>query len=121
MVQRKLQNCSICTLSSVSLRTGTVNRSPYNTTKGAIVSLTKSMAMELAQYNIRCNTVIPGSIRTEMVMKNRTPEELQQRVQASVPLCRVGEPEEVANLLLFLASAESSYMTGQAVEITGGM
>ncbi|KAI8491562.1 hypothetical protein Bbelb_307620 [Branchiostoma belcheri] len=121
MVQRKLQNCSICTLSSVSLRTGTANRSPYNTTKGAIVSLTKSMAIELAQYNIRCNTVIPGSIRTEMVMKNRTPEELQQRILASVPLCRVGEPEEVANLILFLASSESSYMTGQAVEITGGM
>eukprot|EP00058_Branchiostoma_floridae_P003330 XP_002588818.1 hypothetical protein BRAFLDRAFT_125625 [Branchiostoma floridae] len=74
----------------------------------------------ILRYNIRCNTVVPGSISTEMVRKNRTPEELQQRIQA-IPLQRVGEPEEVANLVLFLATSESSYMTGQAVEITGGM
>ncbi|XP_035685423.1 estradiol 17-beta-dehydrogenase 8-like [Branchiostoma floridae] len=149
MVERKLQNCSICTFSSFSRRLGTANRSPYNTTKGAVMALTKSMAVELAQYNIRCNTVVPGSISTEMVRKNRTPEELQQRIQA-IPLQRVGEPEgnflliihviissyhitapspnptaghlvEVANLVLFLSSSEGSYMTGQAVEITGGL
>lgn len=92
----------------------------YCASKGGIVAITEAMALELAPYNIRVNAVSPGVIETPMIDPLKTDSKTIEGVLARVPMRRVGKPEEVSNLVLFLASDASSYMTGSDVVIDGG-
>jgi len=92
----------------------------YCASKGGIVAMTEAMALELAPYNIRVNAVAPGAIDTPMIDPLKVDPKTMEGTLARVPLHRVGEPEEVSNLVLFLASDASSYMTGSTVVIDGG-
>lgn len=89
----------------------------YPASKFAVNGMTKSLARELGRDNIRVNAVLPGVTRTDMVAA--LPEEMVARVSASIPLGRVGEPEEVANAFVFLASDKASYITGALLSVDG--
>jgi 3-oxoacyl-[acyl-carrier protein] reductase/7-alpha-hydroxysteroid dehydrogenase len=91
----------------------------YPTSKFAVNGLTLSLARELGPDNIRVNAVAPGVTRTDMLAS--LPEEMVARVSAPIPLRRVGEPEEVANAFLFLASDMASYVTGEVLSVDGAM
>jgi NAD(P)-dependent dehydrogenase (short-subunit alcohol dehydrogenase family) len=92
----------------------------YACTKAAILSLTKTLALEWARHNIRVNAIIPGVSFTAQPLENTTPEELIERGKKTIPLGRVGYPEDMAGLAAFLASSDASYMTGQGVAMNGG-
>ena len=92
----------------------------YCASKGGIAGMTEAMALELAPHNIRVNTISPGMIETPMIDSIKSDPKAMQGLLARVPMRRVGKPEEVSNLVLFLASDTSSYMTGSVVVIDGG-
>ncbi|MEK0153853.1 3-oxoacyl-ACP reductase FabG [Arthrobacter oryzae] len=118
-VMRKLGTAgSIINVSSISGKVGMPGQTNYSAAKAGIVGLTKAAAKELGFAGIRVNAIQPGIIRTEMVESLR-PDVLEKKL-AEIPLSRFGEPEEVASVVLFLASGMSSYMTGTVLEITGG-
>ena len=106
----------IYTISMVSLY-GQPSGVGYPTSKFAVNGMTRSLARELGRDNIRVNAVAPGVTRTDMVAK--LPQEIVQRVCAPIPLGRMGEPEEVANAFLFLASDLASYITGEILQVDG--
>ena len=108
----------IVLLSSIAAERGGRGHANYVASKGAINSLTKSMAVELAPRNIRVNAVAPGIIVTELTsrIRNYSPDDLKKQI----PLARLGEPEDVARAVRFLASADASYITGQVLSVTGG-
>ncbi len=89
----------------------------YQTSKFAVNGMTKSLARELGRSGIRVNAVAPGVTRTAMVAA--LPAEIVERISAPIPLGRIGEPEEVANVFLFLASDLSSYVTGTVISVDG--
>ena len=99
---------------------GAVKGIGYASSKGAILSFTKTIAMEWAKHNIRCNSIVPGVSFTAQPLEATNPEELLERGRQSIPLGRVGFPEDMAGLAAFLVSADASYMTGQAVAMNGG-
>lgn len=109
----------IVNVSSISGLRGDVGRSIYGMTKAALASLTQSLAAEVGRAGIRVNAVAPGFIDTDM-MGAMTQEVINQNVAQS-RLGRMGKPEEVAKLVAYLASDDSSYMTGEVVRITGGL
>jgi NAD(P)-dependent dehydrogenase (short-subunit alcohol dehydrogenase family) len=119
--------CSIVNIGSRSALVGRAHRIGYAAAKAGAVSLTKSIAMYCAEqdYNIRCNIIMPSTIRTDIWKPlledadNLNDERLNQ-VIAQIPLKRLGKPEEVANVILFLASDESSYITGSEILVDGG-
>ena len=92
----------------------------YCASKGGIVAMTETLALELAPYNIRVNAIAPGAIETPMIDPLKTDPKMMEATLVRIPLRRVGKPEEVSNLVLFLASDVSSYMTGSTVVIDGG-
>ena len=92
----------------------------YPGTKAAIVALTRSLANELARFNITVNCIGPGGVKTSMLEKINTDKEISQTYLKSVPMRRFGEPREVGLLALYLASDASSYMTGQTLYLDGG-
>ncbi len=92
----------------------------YNASKGGIIMLTKTMALELAHVGIRVNAVCPGYIQTPMSMEIDSPEFAEQFADRYIPMNRTGKVEEVAPAFLFLASEESSFMTGQILVLDGG-
>jgi NAD(P)-dependent dehydrogenase (short-subunit alcohol dehydrogenase family) len=99
---------------------GAPNGANYACSKAALLSLTKSLALEWAKHNIRVNAIIPGVSLTPQPLENTTPEELLARGKNSIPLGRVGYPDDMAGLAAFLASADAAYMTGQGVAMNGG-
>jgi 2-hydroxycyclohexanecarboxyl-CoA dehydrogenase len=99
---------------------GAVNGANYACTKAAILSFTKTLALEWAKHNIRVNAIIPGVSFTAQPLENTTPEELLERGRATIPLGRVGYPDDMAGLAAYLASVDASYMTGQGVAMNGG-
>ena len=92
---------------------------PYDCSKGALVSMTRALAREVAPKGINVNAVAPGMIRTEMVAKRLADHE--DKYLARIPLNRIATVEEVANVVVFLASEAAAYMTGTTVDVTGGM
>jgi 3-oxoacyl-[acyl-carrier protein] reductase len=92
----------------------------YNSSKGGVVMLTRTMALELADAGIRVNAVCPGYIQTPMSMEIDPPEFTKKFVERYIPLGRAGKVEDVAPAFLFLASDESRFMTGQIMVIDGG-
>ncbi len=99
---------------------GDIGWSAYAASKGGVVQLTKVAAMELMKYSIRVNVLCPGPTATPMLLKGITKEE-KKRIEKLVPLGRLGKPEEMARGALFLASEDSSFMTGASLLIDGGI
>lgn len=112
---------SIVNISSVAGLQGSPQSAAYSSTKGAVRILTKSTAIQYAKENIRCNSVHPGIIYTDMTSDSLDTEEGQRNWMNRVPIGRLGQSEDVANGVLFLASDESSYMTGSELVIDGGI
>ncbi|XP_044281425.1 (3R)-3-hydroxyacyl-CoA dehydrogenase [Varanus komodoensis] len=110
---------SIINLGSVVGKVGNLGQVNYAASKAGVEALSKTAAKELARYHIRCNTVLPGFIRSPMT--DKVPQKVLDKFVAMVPLGRLGEPEDVANVCAFLASDESSYITGASLEVTGGL
>lgn len=110
---------SIVNVSSISALGGDVGRSIYGASKAAVSSLTKTMAAELGEGNIRVNAVAPGFIKTDM-MDFMSEDIIEKNLKMS-KLKRIGKPEEVANVVAFLCSDLSSYVTGQVINIDGGI
>jgi NAD(P)-dependent dehydrogenase (short-subunit alcohol dehydrogenase family) len=111
---------SIINTSSVTGIVGVRNRAVYSATKGAIVALTRNMALDYASYQIRVNCVCPGFTRTPLAKALLQDPEKEQRLTAMHPLGRLGTPEDVANAVVFLASGLSSWITGHALTVDGG-
>lgn len=109
---------SIINISSIWGITGASMEVAYSTTKAALNGFTKSLAKELGPSNIRVNAIACGAIDTEM-NSWMTPEDIQS-FEAGISLCRFGKPEEVADLVIFLASDSSSYLTGEIISLDGG-
>jgi NAD(P)-dependent dehydrogenase (short-subunit alcohol dehydrogenase family) len=99
---------------------GAPKGSNYAATKAAIVSLTKSLALEWAKHNIRVNSILPGQSLTAMPLEATPLEQLLARGKERVPLGRIGYPEDVAGLAAYLVSEDAAYMTGQGIAINGG-
>lgn len=109
---------SIVNIASVAGKEGNANMAPYSASKGAIIALTKTMAKEVAPFNIRVNCVSPALIETDMA-KAMTPEQ-RALLTSKIPMGRLGQPEEVAAVVKFLASDEASFVTGQCYDVSGG-
>ncbi|UYV68994.1 SETMAR [Cordylochernes scorpioides] len=110
---------SVVNVSSIVGKVGNMGQTNYAASKAGVVGLTKTVAKEMAQHNIRCNAIMPGFIDTPMVAA--VPDKVLAKVTAMIPLRRKGTPEEIAELCSFLASDSSSYITGEVIEITGGL
>lgn len=109
----------IINISSISGIMGTPGQANYAATKGGMISFTKSLARELGSFNIHVNAVAPGLIESEVVSK--MPKEKVGSILKSSSLGRIGKPEEVARAVLFLASDQSDYITGQTIVVDGGI
>jgi 3-oxoacyl-[acyl-carrier protein] reductase len=116
---KKQKSGVIITISSTAGQRGEPFHSPYAASKGAIISLTKSLAVELAPHNIRVNCVAPGWVDTDMARPALKGEE-GAKVIEEIPLGRVGTPEELAGPVLFLASDLSRFITGEILNVNGG-
>ena len=111
---------SIVNISSVAGIIGSVGATAYNASKGAVRILTKSTAVQYASEGIRCNSVHPGPIETQMIREVYPDEDTRNSRVSAIPLGRMGEMDDVAKGVLFLASDEASYMTGSELVIDGG-
>ncbi|MBI5021611.1 MAG: 3-oxoacyl-[acyl-carrier-protein] reductase [Ignavibacteriales bacterium] len=109
----------IINMASVVGLMGNAGQVNYSASKGGLVALTKSVAKELASRNITCNAIAPGFIETQMTLK--LDEKVRENYMSVIPLRRFGKPEDIAALVLFLASENSGYITGQVIGIDGGM
>ncbi len=108
----------IVNISSIYGKSGGIAAISYSAAKAGIMGLTKSVAKELGRYQINVNVVVPGLILTPTIAK--MPEKYKNLILDHTPLGRIGQPEEVANVVAFLASDEASFMTGAAVDVSGG-
>ncbi|XP_041082010.1 estradiol 17-beta-dehydrogenase 8 [Polyodon spathula] len=109
----------IINVGSIVGKVGNLGQANYAASKAGVEGLTKSAAKELGRFGIRCNTVLPGFIATPMTAK--VPEKVLDKFEGMVPLGRLGEPADVADVCSFLASDESRYITGASIEVTGGL
>jgi len=98
---------------------GNIGQVNYAASKAGIIGMTKTLAKELARYQITVNAVSPGFIDTPMTEK--VPDKVRDQLLATIPLRRAGRPEDVANLVKFLSSCDSEYITGQVIACNGGM
>src|SRR5262249_31379727 len=112
--------------SSVVALIGIDHRLPYSASKGAVLAMTRSIAMDFVDQGIRCNAICPGTVQTPFVegyLKRSFPgqeEVVRQTLHARQPLGRMGQPEEIAAAALYLASDEAAFVTGSALVIDGG-
>lgn len=121
MIKQKSGNIiNIASIDMGQVGRGTPYLSHYSASKGGVVAFTEALAEELASYNIRVNAVSPGAIKTPIAEGQKVDPKLAEAIMSQIPMKRIGEPEEVSNLVLFLASDASSYMTGSTVVIDGG-
>jgi 3-oxoacyl-[acyl-carrier protein] reductase len=121
---------NIINVSSVSALEGIIGSTNYSAAKSAIIGLTKALAREWAKYNVRVNCVAFGFVETRLTEERRgtevlgqvvgIPKEIRDKYISRIPLGRFAKPEEAANAILFLASDESSYMTGAVLNVSGG-
>jgi 3-oxoacyl-[acyl-carrier protein] reductase len=115
----KAENVSVVNISSIVGLMGNASQIAYSASKAGMIGFTKSYAKELASRNVRCNAICPGFITTDMT--HALDEKVKDAYLTSIPLKRMGEAEEVANLVCFLLSKASSYITGETIKIDGGL
>jgi len=115
----KQRSGAIVNVASIIGLIGNAGQCNYAASKAGVIALTKSVAKELASRGIRANAVAPGFIKTKMT--ENLPADIQAKMLEAIPLARFGEPEDVANVVLFLASDAAAYVTGQVVTVCGGM
>ena len=118
-VMRKKKFGSVVNISSIIGETGNAGQTNYAASKGGVIAMTKSFAIEAATSGIRYNTVTPGFIATEMT--NELSYEIKDGINAKIPMKRMGEAREVAEATAFLLSDHSSYITGETLKVNGGM
>ena len=127
---RQQESGVIINVASVNGLSNTALVSSYNASKAAVISVTKTLAIELAAYNVRVNAICPGPVLTQMneqVMADRAQtlhisrDEMIERVRKSIPLGRWGEPEDIANLVTFLVSPAAAWITGEVIRVSGGL
>jgi glucose 1-dehydrogenase len=111
---------SIINMSSINAEVAIANHAPYCVSKGGIDQLTKVMALALAPHGIRVTAIGPGSIMTDILKAVATDREAKRAILARTPLGRIGEPDEIAAIAVFLASDDASYITGQTIYADGG-
>jgi 3-oxoacyl-[acyl-carrier protein] reductase len=109
----------VINISSVTGITGNAGQVNYSSAKAGIIGMTKSVAREFASRGVTCNAVAPGFIQTDMT--NALPIKVKDTLMNTIPLKRLGTPNDVANVVAFLASEEASYITGQVINVDGGM
>lgn len=112
---------SIVNVSSVAALIGSGGPFAYSSAKGGLRSMTKHVAFHYGRFNIRANSIHPGGVRTPMIEEDMKNEAIAKAITSQIPLGRVGEPLEIANLALFLATDESSYLSGAELTIDGGL
>lgn len=115
----KKRSGSIINIASIIGLIGNAGQANYAASKGGVIAFSKTVARELASRNVRCNAVAPGFIRTAMT--DALPEEVQEKMLTNIPLNKFGTPEDVANVVAFLAGDASAYVTGQVISTCGGM
>ncbi|NAS88591.1 beta-ketoacyl-ACP reductase [ANME-1 cluster archaeon AG-394-G21] len=116
---QKQKSGKIINISSVSGQIGNIGQANYSASKAGVISFTKTVAKEYARDGIIVNAVAPGFIKTKMI--ENIPEKVMLKLIKQIPLGRLGEPEEVAKLVCFLASDDAKYITGQVISINGGV
>jgi acetoacetyl-CoA reductase len=107
----------IINISSVVGQMGAFGQANYSASKGGIIAFTKTLALEMAKFNVTANAIAPGFTSTEMV--DAIPEEIAAQIKAKIPLGRFASPDEIAKAAVFLA-AEGDYITGQELNVNGG-
>ncbi|XP_034847769.1 (3R)-3-hydroxyacyl-CoA dehydrogenase isoform X2 [Mirounga angustirostris] len=110
---------SIINISSIIGKVGNMGQTNYAASKAGVIGLTQTAARELGRHGIRCNSVLPGFITTPMTQK--VPQKVLDKVIGMIPMGHMGDPEDVADVVAFLASEDSGYITGASVEVTGGL
>lgn len=108
----------IINISSVVGETGNLGQVNYAASKAGVIGFTRSLAREMVRYDVTVNAVAPGFISTDMVQN--IPEKVQERIIKTIPMGRFGEPEEIAEVVAFLASSKASYITGAVINVNGG-
>ena len=111
---------TIINMSSINAVVAIPNQVPYCVSKGGLAQLTRVMALSLAPYGIRVNAIGPGSIMTDILKAVATDRDAKRKILARTPLGRIGDPEEIASIAVFLASRDSSYISGQTIYADGG-
>jgi len=109
----------IINISSIVGVAGNAGQANYVAAKAGVIGLTKTTAKELASRNILVNAIAPGFIETEMT--DQLPEDIKQGMLTQIPLAKLGQPEDIAKAVAYLASDDANYMTGQTLHIDGGM
>jgi NAD(P)-dependent dehydrogenase (short-subunit alcohol dehydrogenase family) len=112
---------SIVNLSSASGLTGTPRRAAYAASKGALDAATRSLAIELGPSGIRVNSVAPGVVDTDMWAKNKSIPGVSERIESQTPLRRWGTPEDIGDVIVFLASDAARFITGETISVDGGL
>jgi 3-oxoacyl-[acyl-carrier protein] reductase len=118
-IMLKQRSGRIINISSVSGVTGNAGQVNYSAAKSGIIGMTKSVAREFASRGITCNAVAPGYIQTDMT--DVLSDKVKEAIRSTIPLKKLGSPEDVANAVAFLASEDASYITGQVINVDGGM
>ncbi|KAK7602146.1 hypothetical protein V9T40_009587 [Parthenolecanium corni] len=109
---------SVINISSIVAKRGNLGQCTYASSKASVVTFSKCVALEMAKYNIRCNVILPGFVSTTMT--DGIPEKVKTMFTSMIPMRRFGKPEEIGEVIKFLASDQSSYVTGTSVDVTGG-
>ena len=120
-IKKMLKNKSgkIVNITSVVGHTGNLGQANYTASKAGIIAMSKSLAIEYAKKNININCVSPGFIKTAMT--DKIDEKFKELIVSKIPSGRLGEPEDIANVVLFLASDQSNYINGETIHVNGGM
>ena len=120
-IKKMLKNKSgkIVNITSVVGHTGNLGQANYTASKAGIIAMSKSLSIEYAKKNINVNCISPGFIKTAMT--DKIDEKFKEQIISKIPSSRLGEPEDIANAVLFLASSQSNYINGETLHVNGGM